>query len=112
MIKVKDLAQMEEFTLLNDKGNLEREITSGYISDLLSWVMAHAQNNCAWITIMTHMNIIAVASLIEMACIIVAENEKVAPDTLAKADEEGIAVFSSSLTAYEIAGKLIEKGIH
>ncbi len=51
----------------------DREVTCGYTCDLLSWVMAHGKAGMAWITVQTHMNVIAVASLMEMAAVIIPE---------------------------------------
>lgn len=56
----------------------DREITGGYAGDLLSWVMGRASEGDAWVTIMTNINVIAVASLADTACVILAEG--VTPD--------------------------------
>ena len=90
---------------------LTREIGSGYCCDLLSWVMAHGKPGMAWITVQTHMNVIAVATLHEMSCVVIPENGRIAPDVQAKAEEEGIAVLSSPLTAFELSGVLYESGV-
>lgn len=110
-MKIKDLLQDERFTLLNNADFGEKEIKTGYISDLLSWVMAHAKTDCAWITIQTHVNIIAVATLLEIACIIIPEDEKVTEDTLTKANDENLPIISTPLTAYEAACVLFENGV-
>ena len=91
--------------------SLDREIESGYVGDLLSWVMANADNNCAWVTIQTHMNIIAVATLLEMACIIIPEGAEIEEDTLAKATEENIPIITTEMNAYQVCTFLGEKGI-
>ena len=49
------------------------EVCCGYTCDLLSWVMAHGKKGMAWITVQTHMNVIAVASLMEMSAVILPE---------------------------------------
>lgn len=93
------------------KGKMNAEITGGYASDLLSWVMAKAQAGNVWITIQAHPNIVAVASLIGLAGIIIAEGVTPEPATLEKADQEGIPIFTTSLTIYTLAGKMYELGI-
>lgn len=111
-MKVSELLENQDFTLLNEGvDNLDAVIESGYISDLLSWVMSHAEKGCAWMTIQTHVNVIAVATLLEMSCIIVPEGEKVEDATLAKATEEGIPIISTALTSFKTAGILIENGV-
>ena len=84
----------------------DREVTGGYAGDLLSWVMGNAFGGCAWVTIMTNRNIIAVATLIEMACIILAEGCELDAEVLALAESQDVNVLSSPLGAYEICAAL------
>lgn len=84
----------------------DRKVEGGYASDLLSWVMAHAKENQLWITIQSHQNIVAVASLLGLAGIIVAEGVQVEDNTINKANEEGISIFKSDKPVYEICGRL------
>lgn len=79
-----------------------REISGLYATDLLSWVMGHSKANQGWITVQTHANVVAVAMLQELSCIIVAESAPIPEETLAKAREEGIPILQSSLPVYEI----------
>lgn len=88
-----------------------RMIEFGYTCDLLSWVMAHGRPGMAWITVQTHMNVIAIATLHEMSCVVIPENGRIAPDVAEKAEEEGIAVLSAPLSAYEISGVLYACGV-
>ena len=89
----------------------DREVTCGYVCDLLSWVMSHGDTGMAWVTVQTHMNVIAVAVLSEMACVILPEGITMEPDVLAKANAEEMCVLTSPLTAYEICGRLAAQGI-
>ena len=81
----------------------DREITGVYIGDLLSWVMGRAGADEAWITIMSNRNIVAVATLADTACILLAEG--VAPDegVAQLAAEKGINLLTSPSGAYETA---------
>ena len=83
----------------------------GYTSDLLSCVMAGAKSNYIWITLQAHLNIVAVAALLEAAAIIITENAQPDPATIAKANEQGVILLSTSKPTYEIDGKLWEMGI-
>lgn len=84
----------------------EREVSGVYIGDLLSWVMGRASAGDAWITIMSNINIVAVAALADTACIILAEGVVVDEDVRKTALEKGINIFTSSKTAYELAVSL------
>lgn len=86
----------------------EREISGVYVGDLLSWVMGRAQSEQAWVTIMSNINIVAVASLAELSCIVLAEG--VHPDDNAKqsAEQKGINIVTTEKTAFEVAVALSE----
>ncbi len=81
----------------------EREIKNVYIGDLLSWVMGKAQEDDAWITIMSNVNVIAVASLADTACVILSEGVVLEEDVLATAKEKGINVLTTKKSTYEAA---------
>lgn len=81
----------------------EREIHGVYVGDLLSWVMGRAKADNAWITIMSNVNVLAVATLADTACVILAEDVVPDPEVLIAALEKGINVLSTPLTAYEAA---------
>jgi len=81
--------------------NGQAEISSCYAGDLLSWVMGRAETDCAWVTIMTNSNVVAVASLIEMACVIFAENTEPEPGLTELAQEKGVNLLRSSMPTYE-----------
>jgi predicted transcriptional regulator len=82
---------------------LERIVEGVYIGDLLSLVMAKAKKNNCWLTVQTHLNVIAIASLLELAAVIIVEGQEVEDETILKANEEGIIVLRSELPAYELA---------
>ena len=84
----------------------EREIRGVYVGDLLSWVMGRAQSDNAWITIMSNVNIVAVASLVDVSCIILAEGAIPDASVCAVAEQKGVNLLSSDSTAYEIAKEL------
>lgn len=81
----------------------EREIDGVYIGDLLSWVMGRAQMDNAWITIMTNVNVIAVASLADTSCVILAEGVEMPEDLVQTAQDKEINILSSSQPIYETA---------
>ncbi|MCI0494579.1 serine kinase [candidate division KSB1 bacterium] len=91
--------------------NLNVEVTGGYISDLLSDVMAHAKKGDIWITLQIHQNTVAVATLKELAGIILINGKQPAPETIKKAEEEGVPILTSESTAFELICELCKLGI-
>ena len=90
---------------------LAAECTGGYVSDLLSDVMANAKAGDLWVTLQTHQNIVAVASLKEIAGIIIIGGREPEKTTLAKAEEEKIPILLTNLPAFEVVGRLYKMGI-
>ena len=84
----------------------DREVTGCYIGDLLSWVMGRAGADNAWITIMSNINIIAVASLADVSCIILSEGVTVDDDIITTARQKEVNILSSALPSYETAVKI------
>ena len=87
----------------------DREVSGAYVGDLLSWVMGRAQEDNAWITIMSNINVVAVASLSDVACVILAEGVTFDDELANTANQKGINVLKSALPAFETAEKLIGK---
>lgn len=110
-MNVKELIELTGAKHLTPEAETGTEVTCGYTCDLLSWVMAHGKAGMAWITVQTHMNVIAVASLMEMAAVIIPENIEMEEATLNKAKDEGICVLSSEKTAYELCAMMAEAGL-
>ncbi|KAB3531455.1 DRTGG domain-containing protein [Alkaliphilus serpentinus] len=105
---VKILVEELGLEVVGGANGLNNKYTGVYISDLLSWVMAKLQPGSIWITIQTHVNIVAVALLAEAACIIIPEGAAIDENTISKANEEGIPLLRSTLTAYQLALKIKE----
>jgi hypothetical protein len=89
----------------------DRTVSGAYTSDLLSDVMANVKKDNLWITLQTHLNIVAVATLKEITAIIIVLDKEIDKDTLEKAEAEKITILKTPLTAYRISGKLYELGI-
>ncbi len=83
-----------------------REVTGGYVGDLLSWVMGRATSGDAWVTIMSNINVIAVAQLTDVACVIMAEGVVPGDDLIAAAEMRGINLFSSPEPGFALCGKI------
>jgi len=86
--------------------NLDKEVSGGYASDLLSDVIANAKKDNVWITLQIHQNIVGVATLKELTGIIIVNGREPEAETLKKAEKENIPIMVTELPAFEIIGKL------
>lgn len=87
------------------------KISQGYTSDLLSCVMAGAQHGGLWVTLQAHINIVAVAALLELSAVIITENALPEAPTVAKANKEGVVLLATENATFFVVGKLWEQGV-
>lgn len=88
--------------------DLSRKVEGVYCGDLLSWVMSHAKSSYCLVTIMSNVNVLAVASLLDLSCVILAESVIPDEEFIKVAKEKNINVLSSNHTAFELCAKLYE----
>jgi hypothetical protein len=91
--------------------HLDREVTGGYASDLLSDVLGHSKEGNLWITLQIHQNIVGVASMKDLAGIILVNNREPEPETLEKAELEKLPIMVTEMPTFELVGKLYSLGI-
>ena len=110
-MKLAEIVDRLDLVVLSAADKLDTEVTGGYASDLLSCVMARARKGNVWVTLQSHLNIVAVASLLQLAGVII--TEAMAPDaaTLQKATAEGIPILTTSQTTFTVVGHLAQLGI-
>jgi DRTGG domain len=92
-------------------GDTKQEITGGYAADLLSCVMAKARAGNVWVTLQAHPNVIAVASLLNLAAVIVSEGIKPDLETVERARENQVTLLSSPHTTFAVVGQLTKLGV-
>ncbi|MBR5409769.1 MAG: hypothetical protein IK104_03790 [Clostridia bacterium] len=99
---VKDLIEKHGFTPLS-LPDPERTVSGCYIGDLLSWVMGRAKGDNVWLTIMSNVNTVAVASLSDVSLVLLAENVRPEDAVLSVAEAKGVNVAATELPLYEAA---------
>lgn len=108
LAEIAEKLSLEAFTANPD---LSRQVLSGYASDLLSDVMANAGPGAVWLTLQTHQNVAAVASLKELSAVILTGGRRPEEATLQKADAEGVIILGSGESAFDLAGRLFSLGL-
>jgi serine kinase of HPr protein (carbohydrate metabolism regulator) len=107
---VKDILANENFELANNVG-VDREVKGMYTCDLLSHAMAKAKEDNVFITVHNNLNSLAVASLLDLGCVIIPDNIRVDEEFIQRADREDVAVLLTKLNAVQIILKLDELGL-
>ncbi|NOQ25096.1 MAG: serine kinase [Bacteroidales bacterium] len=107
-MKVSDIINSLDLELLCGQSGIENEITGGYVSDLLSDVMGNAKEGQVWITLQTHKNVMAIASLKDLAAVILVKGFNPDEDTVKQSNQEGVPILRAKENTFEIAGKLFQ----
>ena len=84
----------------------ERQVRGGYAGDLLSWVMGKAEADDAWLTIMSNANIVAVATLADVCCVILAEGAAPDKGVAELAAEKGVNLLGGIDSAFALGARL------
>ncbi|MDP3433524.1 MAG: DRTGG domain-containing protein [Bacteroidota bacterium] len=107
-MKVSEIVEKLKLKVYSGQKGLDREISGGYVSDLLSDVMGNAREGEVWITLQVHQNVMAIASLKDLAAVILVNNLEPLENTVRHSNDENIPVLGTSLSTFEIAGKLYQ----
>ena len=110
-MNVKELVNRFNLHVAAGQDKLDRPIRGGYCGDLLSDVMANAPDGCIWLTVQTHQNIVPVAVLHDMAAIVLTGGQDPDPETVEKANEEGMPILMWPGSAFNLAGKVCSAGV-
>lgn len=86
----------------------EEEVLSGYVGDMPSWVMGYATEGSAWVTILNNRNIVAVAVLLEMACVIVTEGAEVSEEVAGVAKDQDVNLLSTTMSSFRTVARMAE----
>ena len=108
---VQEIVDILQAKVVAGSAKIDNEISSGYVSDLLSNVMGQAKIGSVWITMQGHQNIVAVASLLGLSAVILAGDVQPEKETVSKAEEEQIPLLTTNLSSFAAAGLLHDKGI-
>jgi len=91
--------------------HLSSSVTVGYASDLLSCVLAGASDGSVWVTLQAHVNVVAVAALLNLSCVIVTEGRRPNQECQVKANENGIPILLSNESTFTVVSQLVQLGI-
>lgn len=105
-MNVHELAAACGFTYYTGEQAEARPVRGAYCCDLLSWVIGRAGDEDALVTVMSNANVIAVAVMADLPCVILTEGVRPDENALKKAEENDVIVLSSQETTYATALKL------
>lgn len=107
-MKIVDIIKTLDLKVISGEGGIQADATGGYVSDLLSDVMGNAREGNVWITLQTHPNIVAIASLKDMAAVIIVKGLMPEAETIEKSNIENIPLLITEMDTFNISGRLFE----
>lgn len=110
-MRLSEIVEKLDLTVVSDGGDINREVTGGFASDLMSDAIAHANAGDLWVTLQVHENVVAIASMKEIGAVVLTQDRQPLEETAKKATQEEIPILISSLPAFELIGRLYELGI-
>ncbi len=110
-MNLSEIAEKLQLQVRAGNSALTNEVRGGYAGDLVSDVLAHGREGDLWVTLQTHQNTVAVASLKALAGIVLVNEREPEAQTLQKAVEENIPLLVSTLPAFELIGRLYSLGL-
>ena len=111
MISLHEIIEKLELEPLCATGWEGRLVAAGYAADLLSCVMKSAPKDSVWVTLQSHLNIVAVASLLNLAGVIITEAHRPDQDTINRAEKEGVILMLTPKTTFTVVGELTAMGV-
>jgi hypothetical protein len=112
MMNLQNIIDQLGLTVLTESKDFAGIIpASGYASDLLSCVMAGAKARGIWVTLQAHVNIVAVAALLDLSAIIITEGAEPEQAIIDKANQQGITLLASKDSTFKVNGQLWELGL-
>jgi len=105
-VKLSRVIEQLNLDIRSGRNHVDREVTRGYTSDLLSDVLANSQEGDLWITLQIHPNIAAIAGMKGLSGIVLINGREPQEETVAKAEEENLPIMVSQMTAFELSGRL------
>jgi hypothetical protein len=111
MISLKDIIEKLNLEPLSSSRGVDRPVAGGYASDLLSCVMKGAAKDFLWVTLQSHLNVVAVASLAFLSGVIITEGNRPDSETIARAEKEGVVLLATPKTTFTVVGELTSLGV-
>ena len=115
---VREIADKLNLKVFSGASGLDREVTGGYVSDLLSDVMGFAKDGSVWVTLQTHKNVMAIATLKELAAVVIVKGFEPEEDAKEVSEEEGIPILplqgrsAQSYSAVSLRGHRDDSCLH
>ena len=112
MIGLPSVIEQLKLEAISSVDLVNRSVMGGYASDLLSCAMRGAKKDFLWVTLQSHVNVVAVASLLNLTGVIITEGNRPALETIAQAEKEKVILLLTPNNTFSVVGQLNLLGIN
>ncbi len=110
-MKLREVLQIIEGKLISENVDLDIEVTTGGGADLMSDVLAFANEGMLLMTGLTNPQVVRTAEMAGSAAIVFVRGKIPPPETIALARQRGIPLLASRYTMFETCGRLFAAGL-
>ena len=110
-MNIQDMADVLHAQVLAGQGHLDTPVYTACCSDLMSDVLAFVDEKTVLITGLTNPHVIRTCEMLDLKCLVFARGKVPTQDILDGAEELGMAVLTTRLTAFTACGRLYEAGL-
>lgn len=111
MTSLKEIIEKLGLESVSSASLTNRPVAGGYAADLLSCAMKGAKKDYLWVTLQSHLNVVAVSSLLNLAGVIITEGNRPDSETIARAEEEKVPLIVTPKTTFTVVGELMLLGV-
>ena len=108
---IADLVRSVNAKVLIGADKLDTPVYTACCSDLMSDVLAFVDEKTVLITGLTNPHVVRTSEMLDLKCLVFARGKIPAADILESADEQGLVVIATKLTAFSACGVLYENGL-
>lgn len=110
-MKIKDVIKVVEGKLVSGENLLEKEVSRGFASDLMSDVLTLDSDSVVLITGLSNTQALRTAEMSDISCIVIARNKKTTPEMMQLAEDADLVMIECSSSVFKAVGKLYKAGL-
>ena len=108
---IEDMVRVLSARVLRGEDKLDTPVYTACCSDLMSDVLAFVDEKTVLITGLTNQHVIRTSEMLDLKCLVFVRGKVPPDDILDSAEEQGLVVITTKMTAFSACGLLYEAGL-
>ena len=110
-MKIREISQLLDAKLYTGEEMLEREVHNGFGCDLMSDVLAYAENEAVLLTGLVNPQVIRTAEMMDIVCLVFVRGKEPTEAMIKLAEERSIVLMSTEKGMFTSCGLLYVAGL-